>query len=122
MNELNAIIEYFKKEKTPGPDNITTDFLKYLKNEDLLKKLLHQLNEWWERADIPEDVLLARVISLFKKGNPEKQENYRPISLLNSFYKILAKAMQMRLGEALNKHIMNNQYGFMPEAQSMQII
>ena len=44
-----------------------------------------------DNKKIPKDIMLARVVSLYKKGDPEKQENYRPISLLSSFYKIFAK-------------------------------
>ena len=35
MDELKAIIEYFKNGKAPGPDETTTDFLKDIDNDDL---------------------------------------------------------------------------------------
>ena len=59
--------------------------------------LLELLNEWWETENIPEEVLLARVVLVFKKGDTSLCENYRPISLLSTFYKILAAAIQRRI-------------------------
>ena len=52
------------------------------------------------------------MVSLYKKGNPDLQENYRPISLLNTYYKILAACLQNRLAEALDSKLMKTQYGF----------
>ena len=61
---------------------------------------------------MPDTLTLARVVSLYKKGDPEIQENYRPISLLNTFYKIIAAAIQRRLAKTLDSKLMNTQYGF----------
>ena len=61
---------------------------------------------------VPDTITLARVVSLYKKGDPEKQENYRPISLLNTFYKIIATAVQRRLANTLDHLLMKTQYGF----------
>ena len=61
---------------------------------------------------MPNTLQLARVVSLYKKGDPEVQENYRPISLLNTFYKIIAAAIQRRLASTLDSKLMNTQYGF----------
>ena len=61
---------------------------------------------------MPNTLTLARVVSLYKKSDPGKLENYRPISLLNTFYKIIATAIQRRLAGTLDNPIMNNQYGF----------
>ena len=47
-----------------------------------------------------------------QKRDPEKQENYRPISLLNTFYKIIAAAMPRRLASSLDHLLMKTQYGF----------
>ena len=122
MQELMGIIDLFKKGKAPGPDNITTDFLKDLEHEEIRTHMLDLINQWWTTGDIPDDITLARVVSLYKKGNPELQENYRPISLLNSFYKILAKCVQLRLAEGLNKFITKTQYGFIAERSTVDAI
>ncbi len=52
----------------------------------------------------------ADVVKIFKKGNVEKPENYRPIALLQSLYKIYAALLCNRLKDGLDHRICNNQY------------
>ena len=101
----------WKRGKSPGPDNITTDLVKDLE-EDMLEALLELINQWWEQGAVPKDVLKAKVASLYKKGNPDLQGNYRPISLLSAFYKIIAAVIQQRLAASLEPLIMKTQFGF----------
>ena len=56
----------------------------------------------------------ARVISIFKKENPKLVENYRPISILPVFSKILEKIVHKRLYFYCNRmNILSNcQFGF----------
>jgi hypothetical protein len=37
---------------------------------------------------------IAKVVPVFKNGDPLSMDNYRPISLLSSFSKILEKSLQ----------------------------
>ena len=57
---------------------------------------------------------LAKVITLFKKGCPHTASNYRPISLLSIFSKIIEKVMYKRLYKFLEKHVIlyDLQFGF----------
>ena len=75
---MKQILEGFAKGKTPGPDDITTDFIKEIGNDELLEKLLELINEWWASGDIPDEITIARVVSIYNKGNPEKQERSLP--------------------------------------------
>ena len=62
----------------------------------------------------PEEVKIARVTPIFKGGEISDLGNYRPISVLSCFSKILEKSMYNRL----YKHLLNNnifykkQFGF----------
>ena len=52
--------------------------------------ILEIFNIWWDFEDIPQAELRARVVLIWKKGDTAQYLNYRPISLLNSVYKIYA--------------------------------
>ena len=54
----------------------------------------------------------AQVVSIFKKGDPSRLENYRPISLLQSFYKLIGTLIKSRLAKGFDDWICNTQYGF----------
>jgi hypothetical protein len=63
------------------------------------------------------DVLkTAKVIPVFKKGDPSKLVNYRPISLLSSISKLLEKLVHIRLMSFFHRNNFFNplQFGFRP--------
>ena len=43
-----------------------------------------------------------------------KIESYRPISLLEVYYKIIAKLLVNKLGKCVHKNISKSQFGFIP--------
>ena len=51
-----------------------------------LEELLATLNRWWRDENMPADILKARVVLIFKKGDTSKFENYRPMSSVNAAY------------------------------------
>lgn len=51
---------------------------------------------------------------IYKKGDRNNIANYRPITLLNTDYKIMTKALAMKLAEAVPNLIHKNQAGFIP--------
>ncbi len=81
-------------------------------NEDNRQEVLNLMNEWYIQENIPEDVMQARVVLIFKKGDKEDLANYRPISLLNTFYKILAAIIQYRISIGIDKYLQKTEYGF----------
>jgi Notch-like protein len=72
---------------------------------NLLKKVLYQLITPLENiftqslasGIVPDKLKIDKIISIFKSGDPTYINNYRPISLLSSFSKILEKIVQTRL-------------------------
>ena len=91
-------------------------------NEDSLTQVLQILNEWWRDENIPEETLRARVVMIYKKGDTSKFENYRPISLLNSLYKIFAAVIQNRIADKLDKHLQKTQFGFRKDKSTADAI
>ena len=59
---------------------------------------------------------VAQITLIYGKGNKKTCSNYRPISLLSTFSKILEKCIYFRLSLFLSDHrlITDSQYGFRP--------
>ena len=72
------------------------------------------INLSFEKGIFPEAIKLARVIAIFKKGSTQDINNYRPISLLSIFDKIIEKLMYSRLYKFLDEHkiLYDLQFGF----------
>ena len=64
----------------------------------------------------------AIVKPVFKKGNKQNISNYRPISLLSSFSKIIEKLINNRLYVHIEKNniLVNEQYGFRTNTSTEQ--
>ena len=63
---------------------------------------------------VPKQLKIARVIPLLKSGEQDIFTNYRPVTVLPAFSKILERVMYNRLLRFLNNHniLSDNQYGF----------
>ena len=57
----------------------------------VVKPLVHIFNLSFSTGIFPSEMKIAKVIPLFKNGNKSDFSNYRPISLLSQFPKILEK-------------------------------
>ena len=88
-----------------------TELFKWMDHENR-EHLSGILNICWNQEYLPDEALAANVASIFKKGGTKKLENYRPISLMNTTYKILAAALQRRMEEGVESHLQRTQYGF----------
>lgn len=61
---------------------------------------------------MPTEELQSRVVLIVKKGNSKQLTNYRPMSLLNTLYKIQAAIIQTRLSHGLDRYLQDTQFGF----------
>ena len=80
----------------------------------IVKPLAHICNISLMNGIFPDRMKIARVIPLFKNGDVKEFSNYRPVSILPQFSKILEKVFHNRLMIFINdKQIWNNsQFGF----------
>ena len=106
--ELSIIIHKMKPNKSPGPDNIGPKEVA----EILTDPLVHIFNLSLTTGVVPDKLKIAKIIPVFKKGDPQLPSNYRPISLLNVFSKLLEKIMYKRLYSYLNSNNKLYQYQF----------
>ena len=99
-NVLNAI-KSLKTKNCEGFDRIPVRIL--VDGIDHLTQILSYLFYLiYKHNKIPDQWRISKVIPLFKKGNPTKIENYRPISNLCSTSKIFEKLILMRLSQLEN--------------------
>ena len=80
----------------------------------IAKPLVHIFNLSFRSGKFPDLMKIAKVIPLFKSGKNNTFTNYRPVSLLPQFSKILEKLFNKRLDAFLKKYniLTENQYGF----------
>ena len=100
-NEINKIISSLK-DGAPGIDNISAAVLKHV-TEDVLAPITHVCQLSLDQGYFPSQLKLAKIIPLFKSKDPATFSNYRPISLLSIFSKILEKVMYDHLYSYLVK-------------------
>ena len=98
MLSENAFEEAFKRLKrniAPGHDgldvNIITSVYEFIK-----KTLLKIFHESLNLGIFPEKMKIAKVTPIFKSGKKELLTNYRPISVLSCFSKILERIIYNR--------------------------
>ena len=73
---------------------------------------------------VPEMLKIAKVVPIYKKDDAEKFSNYRPVSLLPCFSKILERLVFNRCVEYIDIHeILNDkQFGFRPNHSTYMAI
>lgn len=110
-DEIDRIIKLIPSDRAPGPDGFTGQFLKVC--WDIIKPDFYKLcQDFWE-GNISLECLNTSLITLVpKKLNPEKVNDFRPISLLNCVLKVLTKILAERLQRWILKLVHRNQYGF----------
>ncbi|KAM9951791.1 hypothetical protein ACTFIT_002474 [Dictyostelium discoideum] len=113
-DEVEAAIKTSNPNKSPGPDGVTNAF--YINHLNQVKPILTTLfNDILENPHhITTEFTEGLIHTIYKKGNPLLISNRRPITLLNTDYKILSKVINARLLRILPFIINNNQTGFVP--------
>ena len=111
--EVNDLINVLNPSKSVGPNSIPIKLLKII-GSSVSPHLAFLVNQSFLSGTFPDKLKIAKVITLFKKGNPELPSNYRPISLLSIFSKIFEKLMYKRLYKFLEIHniLYSLQFGF----------
>lgn len=109
IEEIKAAIKQTKPNKSPGSDGLTHEF--YRTFIDILAPILMKLfRRMEEKREVPESMGLGVITILYKnKGSTLSLKNYRPLSLLNTDYKILAKVLANRIKEVVGNIISPNQ-------------
>ena len=100
------------KGKAPGIDGLGVELFK--KCPSLLEGVLDMWNHAVEVGELCQSARIGLLKLLFKKDDPSLITNYRPLTLGNSDYKLIAKAFAMRLAQVVHQVVSPNQSGFIP--------
>ena len=111
--EITQIIKSLKTKNSSGYDEINTKLLKISVNY-ISSPLTYIVNKSISAGIFLERLKFSIIKPLFKKGDRTIPSNYRPISLLTAFSKVIEKALYNRLIDHLNTNnlIHPQQFGF----------
>ena len=97
--ELGKVVGKMHKGKSPGVDGIPVEF--YQRFDFVVDWFYDIIKDIMNRGEMTETMRQAMVKLLFKKKDRRRIENYRPISLLCTDYKTLAKIVTERTNKVL---------------------
>lgn len=111
-NEVHRIISSLKRASA-GYDGIHSEVVK-MTCHAYLEPFTHVLNLSLTQGFFPDYLKVAKVVPLHKAGDASTLNNYRPVSILPLFSKILERLMHSRLLNFINKHsiLYDYQFGF----------
>jgi hypothetical protein len=111
--DLINIINNFQPKDSSDYYGISNKLIKFIKFE-IATPLTHIFNTSFNTGKFPSKLKISRTVPIFKAGVRTSCDNYRPISLLCTFSKILEKAVAIRLVNHLrdNQLLNENQFGF----------
>lgn len=109
--EIKEAINHMKLNKSPGIDGLTVEFYKeFWPQLEII--LLKSFNESFNKNELTTSQKQGILSLLYKKGDPLNLKNWRPITLLNTDYKILARCLAQRMKAVLPQIINSDQNGF----------
>ena len=108
IDELFAALKGLQTGKTPGSDGLSTEFYLYFW-EDLGALLLSVLNESFHAGSLAESQYEGLLRLIHKKDDRRLPKNWRPISLLNTDYKLASKIITERLKKVMDSIVHHDQ-------------
>ena len=122
--ELKEIVHTFATGKAPGFDKIPTRIIK-LTIEIIVEPFTKVIKLSLESGCSPDTLKITKVLLIFKSGDPERKENYRPISILSAFSKLYERVVYNSIYILYLTDfnlLYNNQFGFRRHHSASSII
>jgi hypothetical protein len=111
LNEIHSIIKKMRSNAAPRPDGLNAAFYKASWNW-VKQDLLHLVSDFYSEANLPKDINQTFLTLIPKKRNPSIPQDFRPISLCNVIYKLIAKSLADRIQPLLPNYISQAQSAF----------
>ena len=112
IEELKRALLNTKNNKSPGLDGFPVEFFKTFWDE-LGSFMLRSINNSYKQGSLPASQKEGLITCIPKGDKPRKfLKNWRPISLLNSSYKLISTCIANRIKNVLDIIIAKEQKGF----------
>ena len=113
INELKDAFFSLKINKSSGVDNVSFNIIKKCFGV-LCENLIYLFQLSLEKQVFPDDLKIAKITLIYKAGDSSDVSNYRLISVLPCFSKILERLMYNRLCKYLKESnvLYEKQFGF----------
>lgn len=109
--EVREAIKECGGSKAPGPDGVNFKFIRrfwHIIREDLMKAVMW----FYDKGEISRGCNASFVTLIPKVENPVGLSEFRPISLIGSYYKVLSKILAKRLKKVIGKLVDEVQNAF----------
>ena len=114
LEEVETLFSKLKPSKAPGPDGIGNDIYRAFKHE-WAPHFLCVIREFQSTQRVLPEFLSAIIAPFYKeKGERENLANWRPVTLLNTDYKLLALFIANRLTPLMQKLVGPGQTSSVP--------
>jgi sorting nexin-29 len=111
LEELELALEKIKCGKSPGEDQINSELYKYAGN-NFHNRFLQFFNMVYLSKAIPNGWRRSIIVPVLKKGDKRNPENYRGISLLNTYCKIYSRLLNEKLKKFTEQFLLECQNVF----------
>ena len=111
--ETSAALNKMKNESAPGYDGITTEFMKFFWSK-VGALVTNSFIEAFDRGELSYTQKQGVITLLHKCNELDKEDlnNWRPITLTNTDFKILAKVLAERLSGVISRLDSEDQVGY----------
>ncbi|CAN0829446.1 Transposon TX1 uncharacterized 149 kDa protein [Linum grandiflorum] len=110
-DEIRRAIFSMNPDKAPGPDGFNPGF--YQKFWHVVGgQVTASCKEWMERGELPSFVQDTTIILLPKGDRPRSMKEWRPISLCNVLYRVVAKVLANRMRRVMPTVVAEEQSAF----------
>ena len=113
--EIKRSVDALPGDKSPRPDGFPLCFFKHFW-QTLKPDILEMFDKFFQTSDINTLKCINQTFLTLipKKSHVERVQDFRPISLLNSSYKIISKCLANRLSPILNELLDESQSAVLP--------
>jgi hypothetical protein len=111
--EIRKAVFSMNPWKAPGPDGFPAGF--YQKSWNIVgRSVCDFVKKVWYNPLLLREVNFTDICLIPKVEHPENIQQFRPISLCNTIYKIVSKVLTNRIKQTISRVVSPHQTGFIP--------